>query len=619
MIKQLSIKNFKGIRQGRLEGLTEVNIFIGRNNSGKSTILEALYFVKAAFEPVDILHNPVLQHILSRRISRQLSDSEEFFHKYDPDNRILVGLTFEGDKTVSIESTLQQNTPTYMLVDLKRSDGKKCPSISVSPRNKEVSLRDFWWQRGNSAEPTKRAYDHIIRKLEAMKSEKVKLELENVRKRALQYFRSRKEEFHFLSQITLLDADIVRKIEEIETKFWRGFRRSRMDKELVNMLNEIFKTKIDNLALIPSFRKGDANIEEGPERKTLHRLSAAIQDFSLDIDGFGEGLRDALSILLLASQLRNTALLIEEPEAHQHPEALTGIFRYLLDIAKRNDLQLFITTHSLDVLSALTSFSDSHKMTIFHTDLDASGKLNTRMIDGVDARLLTNLGTDLRFLSELFCYLVIEGREDRVFLNAIAERLYNKSLDKFPFEILEISKNQQKEHLKTLASTGREIKVVQDYDEKSKIDEIVKSFASSLESKYGCSVETEHNHIDVKETGSHITVLAAGLPQDSDLKFIGIRCYAMEDYLLKLLSIDENLEKWAGMPMKELRNRADKLRNMGSLSKSKTLLAALAVIKNMSEETLIEEMIKNSDPRNIRKLLKSLVEEIFQKVDNPKK
>ncbi len=68
MIKEFSIENFKGIKSGKVEGLSEVNVFIGKNNSGKSTILEILNFVKAAFEPNDILDNPILYRLLQRRV-----------------------------------------------------------------------------------------------------------------------------------------------------------------------------------------------------------------------------------------------------------------------------------------------------------------------------------------------------------------------------------------------------------------------------------------------------------------------------------------------------------------------------------------------------------------------
>src|SRR5262245_3825313 len=38
----VEIRGFRGIRQGALEGLSDVNVLVGRNNSGKTTVAEAI-------------------------------------------------------------------------------------------------------------------------------------------------------------------------------------------------------------------------------------------------------------------------------------------------------------------------------------------------------------------------------------------------------------------------------------------------------------------------------------------------------------------------------------------------------------------------------------------------
>lgn len=43
MLKSVEIERFRGIREGRVEGLAPVTIFVGPNGSGKSTLLEAIF------------------------------------------------------------------------------------------------------------------------------------------------------------------------------------------------------------------------------------------------------------------------------------------------------------------------------------------------------------------------------------------------------------------------------------------------------------------------------------------------------------------------------------------------------------------------------------------------
>ncbi len=41
-LRSISMSRFRGVREGSIQGLTDVNLFIGRNNSGKTTVAEAI-------------------------------------------------------------------------------------------------------------------------------------------------------------------------------------------------------------------------------------------------------------------------------------------------------------------------------------------------------------------------------------------------------------------------------------------------------------------------------------------------------------------------------------------------------------------------------------------------
>lgn len=61
-IRDLSISHFRNIQQASLTGLADLNIFIGQNGSGKTSLLEAIYFLSSAksFRSQRIQH--VIQH-----------------------------------------------------------------------------------------------------------------------------------------------------------------------------------------------------------------------------------------------------------------------------------------------------------------------------------------------------------------------------------------------------------------------------------------------------------------------------------------------------------------------------------------------------------------------------
>ncbi|ARM74749.1 AAA family ATPase [Acidianus manzaensis] len=56
MITSISINNFRGIKELNIENFGDINVFIGRNNTGKSSILEALYLTSLT----DSLKDPII-------------------------------------------------------------------------------------------------------------------------------------------------------------------------------------------------------------------------------------------------------------------------------------------------------------------------------------------------------------------------------------------------------------------------------------------------------------------------------------------------------------------------------------------------------------------------------
>jgi AAA15 family ATPase/GTPase len=77
------------------------------------------------------------------------------------------------------------------------------------------------------------------------------------------------------------------------------------------------------------------------------------------VSAFGDGVRRLLFIALTLAKVRGGVLLIDEIETAIHTVALGSSFGWIVDWCQRLDVQLFATTHSLEAIDAMLDASNS--------------------------------------------------------------------------------------------------------------------------------------------------------------------------------------------------------------------------------------------------------------------
>ncbi|RDU72429.1 hypothetical protein CQA66_05045 [Helicobacter aurati] len=138
MIKDFEIKNFRGIQSLKLEGFSNVNIFVGKPNTGKTSILEAIHFYLSGnpdgFFPVSA--------------SRGLMDSEEifegFFYKYNiGENIVLKTKSNETKITFNQSQKFNIDNNGHQITGLIFEDGNNKMLINrISPNRFEAELQN---------------------------------------------------------------------------------------------------------------------------------------------------------------------------------------------------------------------------------------------------------------------------------------------------------------------------------------------------------------------------------------------------------------------------------------------------------------------------------------------
>ena len=67
MLTSLRISNYRAFRELRIDELSRINLISGRNNSGKTTLLEALLMLSAG-HPEITLHTAIIRGMKSERL-----------------------------------------------------------------------------------------------------------------------------------------------------------------------------------------------------------------------------------------------------------------------------------------------------------------------------------------------------------------------------------------------------------------------------------------------------------------------------------------------------------------------------------------------------------------------
>jgi ABC-type polysaccharide/polyol phosphate transport system ATPase subunit len=117
---------------------------------------------------------------------------------------------------------------------------------------------------------------------------------------------------------------------------------------------------------------------------------------SVPISVMGDGFRRALAIALSIPSVQGGLLLIDEIETALHVSFLQKLFSWLIRTCEASNVQLFATTHSLEAVSAMvnatpTAFTEG--ITTYHLDAQAPTK---RYSSEMLARLVRDRGLDIR-------------------------------------------------------------------------------------------------------------------------------------------------------------------------------------------------------------------------------
>jgi len=319
--KSLKINNLRGIRSLEVDDLAQVNLFFGKNNCGKTSLLESIFLLSGMSNPGTYQR---VENIRSFGSNKMPSLRNLFYNRKSESNIILSGVQGTGKRQLAIRPLFGNRDGSPPVVELEA----------------DVVLLADTKSRSN------------LTKIESSMPEKSLIGL-----RFMFTSPDENDTDRYESTITFLNPREEQQFPQIQI----DERYEETLRALFFHLNNFYSTDLVEKMLQ---EKREKNIVRWlqyiePKVKSLRiRLDKVVTvDIGLDsfipINNLGSGTMRILGILTCMYENKRGILLVDEIENGLHVSSIKYMWEMVLKHAGEYNVQIFIATHSKDVLEGL--------------------------------------------------------------------------------------------------------------------------------------------------------------------------------------------------------------------------------------------------------------------------
>ncbi len=328
----LRIENYKNFKRFELDNLGRVNLFVGRNNTGKSSVLEALSILAAEGDVawLKVILEQRGMYFDNRkprtgwdyRINEDIFSS--FFHNYDLSAPITIaGFRRTEGSAADGTSTSGVRIRRVELADLifKSNTGEELIRRVIKEKENQPETEEVATTGGVTVETpsTRQTYGFDVMGLIPVEKKSSSISFEYVRT----------SEFSGDRNPGLFDKIAL---SELEDELIKALHIIDRDIQAINFLKD--ESRVLTL-------KGDPRVPY----VVLRNKSGKIR-----LSSMGDGINRILTIILSALNVKDGILLIDEFENGLHYTVQEELWRIIYKLSERLNFQVFATTHSNDCL-----------------------------------------------------------------------------------------------------------------------------------------------------------------------------------------------------------------------------------------------------------------------------
>lgn len=304
--KNIKIENFRGIKRLEIDDFSRVNVFLGQNSSGKSSILECLLLTMG-------MANPDLPQTINTIRTRAYSGFADLGYMF-PNLDIKVKPEISAELFDGTKRNLKLGM-TYVFDEKSHADSQQNGRIPTSET--QIFLNTLKMDFETEINQTKANYECSV----------------TVNQQGFVTNKKTAEDYLEKNIVFFLPADLA---------------ASNPANDLVELAKQKKKDFVAEL-----LNKFDSRITTVEILNNVAYVGLEGIDQLLTVNMLGDGLRRYLNIVAAAANPRTNIILIDEIDNGLHYSAYKKLWEAIFALATSTNKQVFITTHSKETLYRL--------------------------------------------------------------------------------------------------------------------------------------------------------------------------------------------------------------------------------------------------------------------------
>ena len=332
-MQTIRIKNYKNIEQIELGSLSKVNLIVGNNNVGKSTLLEAILLLTSEGSMASIqeileirgeLYNP---NISDLQVEKQIESFTSLISQRDFDLFTAEGITMSSRKN---DNERHLNLKIAGYVETREED------INQSIKRQLINYTDLPKYQANVE------YGLMV-----------KTNINNGSREILYPFNRRfRQVFQVQKTPPIQYVKTTQMTKDENALLFDKIALTESEKEIIKALN-IIEPGIDAINFLMDEYKVESRSYR--ERAELQRVPYIIYSNNKErvrLSSMGDGINRILTIILALLNAKDGYLLVDEFDSGLHYSVQTKLWKIIYSLSQSLNVQVFATTHSNDCIKS---------------------------------------------------------------------------------------------------------------------------------------------------------------------------------------------------------------------------------------------------------------------------